>query len=445
MSGRKERRRGRTEDQIVVLDYKSLRELIIMEVGDTNSKNRDSMSSIHSASTEAIVKTSNSANSSTPKASEVESTSVEQKKYDNLYYIELMVSSGPRKGRDDYHDNIACRELGEDAGGILSLPGMCLFWIADGTSDTKPILNFSSRILAQDIGMCFKTCAYDMFLESRTIDFRKLIKKTFKYLENEWKQRLSEKWESLPTEDKKQQYISLLAPCGDGLLRRSWSSTFLAGIINFNEEKLQCLNIGDAGGLISHKKGEKDDVILPRRGRCFMSIDCYPENEPTVSPNLYEEITDSTYLFSWNNVPGNDSERLIKFLRDNHNIGWAESAEIRKSDDGKTIRIVTDENSAEIVIDDTEETATLKIGDGIIHDLKAKNENGKLNIYDAIIVEFDQVDTFIFVTDGNTLIPLEKFLKTTWPIHLSNIIKGSREKTYDDKFALLGSKLGTER
>jgi len=87
------------------------------------------------------------------------------------------------------------------------------------------------------------------------------------------------------------------------------------------------------------------------------------------------------YFFSWDNVPGNDSEKLLRFLRDDFEIGWAENAEILKSDDGKIISIFKDENSAEIIIDEKKERATLKIGDGRTHDLTVKKENDKLNIY----------------------------------------------------------------
>ncbi|MCK4734326.1 MAG: hypothetical protein KAT65_17865, partial [Methanophagales archaeon] len=79
---------------------------------------------------------------------------------------------------------------------------------------------------------------------------------------------------------------------------------------------------------------------------------------------------------------GNDSERLLLFLLDDLDIDWAENAEIRKSDDGKIICIFKDENSAEIMIDEEKEKATLKIGDGKIIDLKVKKENGKLSLYD---------------------------------------------------------------
>ena len=85
------------------------------------------------------------------------------------------------------------------------------------------------------------------------------------------------------------------------------------------------------------------------------------------------------YSFSWDNVPGNDSEILLRFLKDNLRIGWAENAEIHKSDDG-TICIFKDKNSANIMIDKKKKKATLKISDGRTHDLKVKKKHGKLSI-----------------------------------------------------------------
>jgi uncharacterized protein with GYD domain len=57
-----------------------------------------------------------------------------------------------------------------------------------------------------------------------------------------------------------------------------------------------------------------------------------------------------------------------------------ENAEICKSDDGKTIRISKDENSAEITIDEEEKKVTLKIGDGEPFDLDGEMKNGRLII-----------------------------------------------------------------
>lgn len=91
------------------------------------------------------------------------------------------------------------------------------------------------------------------------------------------------------------------------------------------------------------------------------------------------------YLFSWDNVPGDDSERLLRFLREDLNTDWVENAEISKSNDDKTIRIFKDDNFAEIFIDDNMKNATLKTDNGEIHHLNVKEENGMLNIYNDLI------------------------------------------------------------
>jgi hypothetical protein len=87
------------------------------------------------------------------------------------------------------------------------------------------------------------------------------------------------------------------------------------------------------------------------------------------------------YLFSWDNVPETDGERLLRFLSDDLDICWAENAEISKSDDGKTIHISKDKISAKITINEKKEKAILKIRGGRTHDLKVKKEDDKLNIY----------------------------------------------------------------
>jgi TusA-related sulfurtransferase len=88
------------------------------------------------------------------------------------------------------------------------------------------------------------------------------------------------------------------------------------------------------------------------------------------------------FMFSWDNVPGKDSKRLIRSLMDDYNLGWAGNAKISKLDEGKIIHISKDKNSAEIMIDVKKKKATLKIRGGRTHILKVKNKNGKLNIYE---------------------------------------------------------------
>ena len=137
--------------------------------------------------------------------------------------------------------------------------------------------------------------------------------------------------------------------------------------------------------------------------------DFYPRF-PTDPVYIAIEIN-SKYLFSWDNVPGNDSGRLLKFLMNDLDIVWSENAEIRKSDDGKIIRIFKDKNSAEIMIDKKEEKATLKISDGRTHDLKVKKENGKL-IYTPNKFS-DPIETHVdYYSQTITRLPRLKLKKT---------------------------------
>ena len=93
------------------------------------------------------------------------------------------------------------------------------------------------------------------------------------------------------------------------------------------------------------------------------------------------EIKGGYYLFSWDDVPGDYNDRLLRILRDDYDIKWAKTAKIWKSPDGKTIYIYTDENVAKIVINEKKKQATLTTNDGIYSCLKVEKEYGKLNIY----------------------------------------------------------------
>jgi len=70
------------------------------------------------------------------------------------------------------------------------------------------------------------------------------------------------------------------------------------------------------------------------------------------------------YLFTWDNVPGDDSNSLLEYLKDYHDIDWAKSRDIKKTADLKTIKIDKEENSAEIKID-ANEKVTLEINEAV--------------------------------------------------------------------------------
>ncbi|TFG44135.1 MAG: hypothetical protein E4H43_00795, partial [Bacteroidia bacterium] len=76
-------------------------------------------------------------------------------------------------------------------------------------------------------------------------------------------------------------------------------------------------------------------------------------------PYFFIVEVDVMYMFSWDDVPGTDQERLTHYLRDEFGLDWVQSADVHKSDDGKTITIVRGDNSAEIVMDENREKAAL--------------------------------------------------------------------------------------
>lgn len=138
---------------------------------------------------------------------------------------------------------------------------------------------------------------------------------------------------------------------------------------------------------------------------------------------FYEELTGNNLLspdespswkkISWDDVPGNDSRKLLEYLQTHHDIDWAKSAEISKSDDGKVICIVKDENSAEIMLDEKKKKATLKISDGRTHDLEVKKENNKQNIYDNFFgggVTENELQNLEFLTNKYHLNPRPKLI-----------------------------------
>ena len=87
------------------------------------------------------------------------------------------------------------------------------------------------------------------------------------------------------------------------------------------------------------------------------------------------------YLFSWDDIPGTDSQKLLSHLKDELAIELAENPKILKTNDGKTIYISNDEKPVKILINEKEEKVILTIGDDRTEDLTVKKENNKLNIY----------------------------------------------------------------
>lgn len=130
-------------------------------------------------------------------------------------------------------------------------------------------------------------------------------------------------------------------------------------------------------------------------GKLHMSLFYKKKNQQVMDfyGNKYLNQFLSEYLFSWDEVPGTDSEILIEFLKRKFNISWVETAKIEKIEDGNTIRVSTDENYLSLGINNEKTKVNLKIDDDRTVEFIAKAVGGKLNIYHSDMEEDNQVYT----------------------------------------------------
>ena len=91
------------------------------------------------------------------------------------------------------------------------------------------------------------------------------------------------------------------------------------------------------------------------------------------------------YLFSWKEIPGNDSERLTDFLKSNYDVDWVKTAKIAKTDDDKTIMIIAGEKFISLNLSNENTELDIKIDNGKTDKFIVKTENDKLNIYKTVI------------------------------------------------------------
>lgn len=91
-------------------------------------------------------------------------------------------------------------------------------------------------------------------------------------------------------------------------------------------------------------------------------------------------------LFSWDDIPGNDSKRLIGFLEKDLEINWAKNATIKKAEGNKTINVSEGKNLVTLKLNKEGNNVTLNISNGKTYEYVLKEENGKLNIYKQVII-----------------------------------------------------------
>lgn len=127
-----------------------------------------------------------------------------------------------------------------------------------------------------------------------------------------------------------------------------------------------------------------------------------PEIKITTFSSLYlHDNSDfkDIYLFNWDNVPGNESERFLSFLKNEsehhwllqeiliESPNWLENAQMNKSDKNNTIRIFDNHKSIELKLENSQDAVFVDIRKLYLPEkidgfkLLVKHENGKINIY----------------------------------------------------------------
>ena len=89
----------------------------------------------------------------------------------------------------------------------------------------------------------------------------------------------------------------------------------------------------------------------------------------------------SGYLFNLNEVPGNDSEKLLEHLEQNYGIDWAKTANIEKINNGKVVKVSTDENNLTLKLNNEKTRLYLNINGTKTDEFIVKMKDGELKIF----------------------------------------------------------------
>lgn len=120
-------------------------------------------------------------------------------------------------------------------------------------------------------------------------------------------------------------------------------------------------------------------------------------------PKIFEyPVNGEKYLFSWEEISVNDSDRLKGFLRHKFSIDWIKTAIIEKIDKDNTIKISTGKKFLLLKLNNEKTRLYIEM-DGRTDELIAKTENDKINIYGEINRVYIEVEEYNILSDRSTL------------------------------------------
>lgn len=198
-----------------------------------------------------------------------------------------------------------------------------------------------------------------------------------------------------------------LLPSSIRVIRFLDNSTICLSIDNSQEDSY-CIDLN--GNLI--EGSIKESAINKRRRLKSTAESKFNQKQYAEAELLFLQaymITDE-YLFSWNDIPGKDTDKFLEIIRSIFGIDRIKISKIEKIDDGKTLIIVTDRNNFSLSFNNDKTKAILKIDDGRTHEFIAKKENEKLNIYKNI-VSYESENEGLCKRIAETKYKLEKYIE----------------------------------
>lgn len=120
------------------------------------------------------------------------------------------------------------------------------------------------------------------------------------------------------------------------------------------------------------------------------------------------------HMFRWDNVPGSENDRLMRYLKDDFGLDWAMDARIERSVDGNTIRINAGKRSAEIIMSEKKNASTLRVDDGKSYELSVKNDGGELSVYNERNIQASHISKW-----RNKKKNIEQIIDSEKPAHTS--------------------------
>jgi len=261
---------------------------------------------------------------------------------------ELIISAGPRKDDDV--------QLGEDAGGVIVGSNWASFWVADGTSESPTVMDFSSRTMAQELGIHFveelnKVSNNDLLnnLVNENNFAAMLLEKAFNSLLKEWDSTLSD---VLKTERGRKTLNGIFKLDDQKAMEVSrthfefidFSSTFLCGLVS-NKGIGQVALIGDCPLCIGNDDGLK--VYRLSNNRIFARMRRIPDGYRFDPSDISGEIITKKFTDTNIIVTGSDGiGKLPEFLEAQmKSFSWPDIRKrihkfIPKSHDDKTFCLI---------------------------------------------------------------------------------------------------------